>query len=96
MSEPSAGTRRPDGEEPVQQAQAGQARESGPEATLEALESPASFRLGIGELDERDERFSRPRKEQGPPLAEPDEAEPAPFAEGADETPETPVPEPPD
>lgn len=68
MSESGVEAREPDGVEEAVESSAGEARSSGPEATRESMRSPAPFRLGEDELDERDERFSQPRKAQGPPL----------------------------
>ena len=83
-------------EEDAREADAGSPRESGPDATRDAMASPDPFRLTEEQLDERDERFTGPRKEQGPPLAGPDAGALAPADEAADDVEETPVPEPPD
>jgi hypothetical protein len=92
---PNEEPREPDGVETVEQATAGEAEESGPEATLEALRSPEKYRLSEEELDERDDRFTGPRKEQGPLREEPEERESLADEEG-EETEETPPPEPQD
>jgi len=68
MSTAGPDPREPDGVEEAVAASGGEPRESGPEATREALASTAPYRLQEESLEERDARFSRPRKEQGPPL----------------------------
>ncbi len=92
MTEPGIGIRQPDGQEESYTSSADTPRESGPEATREALASPEPFRLSESELDERDAMFSGPRKEQGPAMTEPDSRD-EPLGE---EIEETPVPVPPD
>jgi hypothetical protein len=95
MTDPLADGRQADGQEDAQHSDAGAPRESGPDATLEALESEESFRLSVEELNERDEQFTQPRKEQGPPLAEEEGDTGALTEESAEGVAETPVPEPP-
>jgi hypothetical protein len=85
--------REPDGQEPAEEASAGDPRASGPAATREALASEEPFRLSEEELEERERGFTRPRKPQGPPLE--GEGEPGAAAEepGEEEVEETPPPE---
>ncbi len=92
---PDNGTeaREPDGEEPAEESSAGEAHESGPEATLEALRSPEKYRLSEAELDARDERSTGPRKEQGPLRDDERSGEAAVREEAAEEVEETMPPE---
>jgi hypothetical protein len=96
VTEPRSEVRPPDGREEAQEASAGEPRESGPQATREAMASSEPFRLTEEELNERDELFTRPRKEQGPPLAGSDADAISPAEESVESVEETPVPEPPD
>jgi hypothetical protein len=86
--------REPDGQEPAEETSAGDPRESGPEATREAIASDEPYRLSEEELNERDQWFTGPRKAQGPPL-EGEEGTDAALAEAdaAEEVEETPPPE---
>ena len=95
MTGPNNEIRQPDGQEEAQQQNAGAPRESGTEATREAIASDEVFRLREEDLNERDARFTRARKEQGPPLAGPEVEDTRPAEERADDVAETPVPEPP-
>jgi len=85
--------REPDGQEPAQEASAGDARQSGPAATREAIASPEPYRLSEEELDERDRRFTGPRKPQGPPLEDGQGRGAAAAETPAAEVAETPPPE---
>jgi hypothetical protein len=87
-------TQGPEGREPdevdeVHDATAGEPAVSGTDATRDSMQSPEKFRLSEDELNERDERFSGPRKEQGPPLTEPDDTDAGAMDEAADSVPET-------
>lgn len=96
MSDATPYTRPPDGEERAEEAEAGVAAESGPAATREALESDAPFRLSEEELNRREDRFTGPRKEQGPPLGSAengDDTAAAAQIDEVDEVEETPPPE---
>jgi hypothetical protein len=83
--------REPDGQEPAEETSAGDPRESGPEATREAIASDEPYRLSEEELNERDRGFTGPRKAQGPPLEGADTA--LAEADAAEEVEETPPPE---
>jgi hypothetical protein len=85
--------REPDGQEPAAEASAGDPRESGPEATREAMASAEPYRLSEEELNERDQQFTGPRKAQGPPLEGEEADEALAEAEVTEEVDETPPPE---
>lgn len=85
--------REPDGGEAAEEASAGEAHESGPEATLEAMRSPEKYRLSEAELDARDERSTGPRKEQGPLREDEQSGEASVREEPAEEVEETTPPE---
>jgi hypothetical protein len=85
--------REPDGEETAAEASAGDPRESGPEATREAMASADPYRLSEDELNEREQQFTGPRKAQGPPLEGEDADEPLAEADVTEEVDETPPPE---
>lgn len=85
--------REPDGQEAAAEAAAGDPRESGPEATREAMASPEPYRLSEEELNEREQGFTGPRKAQGPPLEGEEAEEALAEAEGAEEVEETSPPE---
>jgi hypothetical protein len=85
--------REPDGQEAAAEAAAGDPRETGPEATREAMASAEPYRLSEEDLNDRDQQFTGPRKAQGPPL-EGEEADGAlAEADVAEEVDETPPPE---
>lgn len=93
MTEATSGPREPDGSEPARTGSAGAAESSGDLAARAPRDPGESDRLTQQQLDERDARFSRPRKPQGPPLG----PGAAPAARGGpprstDEVPETPPP----
>jgi hypothetical protein len=85
--------REPDGQEVGAEAAAGDPRESGPEATREAIASDEPYRLTEEELNERDDRFTGPRKAQGPPLEGEEADGPLAEADAAETVDETPPPE---
>jgi len=59
------------------------------------MASPEAFRLSEDELNERDARFSRPRKEQGPPLSGPEGDRRAAAEDAAETVEEADIPQPP-
>ena len=86
-------TREPDGQEAAAEAEAGDPRESGPDATREAMASAEPYRLPEEELNRRDQEFVAPRKPQGPPLEGEDADEALAEADVAEAVDETPPPE---